>query len=49
MRCSFPLNDFYNKSINFILQVLVIFSDGLDENVMSLERESDLLRKSGKN
>lgn len=28
-------------------QVLVIFSDGLDEDVMKLEQESELLRKSG--
>lgn len=31
-----------------IFQVLVIFSDGLDEDVMKLEQESELLRKSGK-
>lgn len=31
-----------------IRQVLVIFSDGLDEDVMTLERESELLRQSGK-
>ena len=30
-------------------QVLVIFSDGLDEDVMKLEWESELLRQSGKN
>ncbi|KAM9309642.1 collagen alpha-6(VI) chain isoform 2-T6 [Pholidichthys leucotaenia] len=29
------------------VKVLVIFSDGLDEDVMRLEKESDLLRKSG--
>ncbi|CAJ1063129.1 collagen alpha-6(VI) chain isoform X2 [Xyrichtys novacula] len=29
------------------VKVLVIFSDGLDDNVMSLEQESDLLRESG--
>ncbi|XP_040899842.1 collagen alpha-6(VI) chain-like isoform X2 [Toxotes jaculatrix] len=29
------------------VKVLVIFSDGLDENVMKLEQESELLRKSG--
>lgn len=29
-------------------QVLVIFSDGLDEDVMKLEEESELLRQSGK-
>ncbi|XP_042345729.1 collagen alpha-6(VI) chain-like [Plectropomus leopardus] len=30
-----------------LVKVLVIFSDGLDEDVMKLEHESDLLRKSG--
>ncbi|XP_041843639.1 collagen alpha-6(VI) chain-like isoform X2 [Melanotaenia boesemani] len=29
------------------VKVLVIFSDGLDEDVMKLEQESELLRKSG--
>ncbi|XP_077431453.1 collagen alpha-6(VI) chain [Vanacampus margaritifer] len=29
------------------VKVLVIFSDGLDEDVMTLENESELLRKSG--
>ncbi|XP_071324339.1 collagen alpha-6(VI) chain-like isoform X2 [Trachinotus anak] len=29
------------------VKVLVIFSDGLDEDVMTLEHESELLRKSG--
>ncbi|XP_039662109.1 collagen alpha-6(VI) chain [Perca fluviatilis] len=29
------------------VKVLVIFSDGLDEDVMKLEHDSDLLRKSG--
>lgn len=29
-------------------QVLIIFSDGLDEDVMRLEQESELLRKSSK-
>ncbi|XP_054477460.1 collagen alpha-6(VI) chain isoform X2 [Anoplopoma fimbria] len=29
------------------VKVLVIFSDGLDENVMKLEQESELLRQSG--
>ena len=29
-------------------QVMVIFSDGLDDDVMKLERESELLRQSGK-
>ncbi|KAM9806315.1 collagen alpha-6(VI) chain isoform 1-T1 [Syngnathus typhle] len=31
------------------VKVLVIFSDGLDEDVMTLEYESELLRKSGVN
>uniref|UniRef100_A0A665U1Y2 VWFA domain-containing protein n=1 Tax=Echeneis naucrates TaxID=173247 RepID=A0A665U1Y2_ECHNA len=31
------------------VKVLVIFSDGLDEDVMKLEQESELLRQSGKN
>ncbi|XP_029361065.1 collagen alpha-6(VI) chain isoform X2 [Echeneis naucrates] len=31
------------------VKVLVIFSDGLDQDVMTLEHESDLLRKSGVN
>lgn len=30
-----------------VRQVLVIFSDGLDEDVMKLEQESELLRESG--
>ena len=29
-------------------QVLVIFSDGLDEDVMSLEQQSEELRQAGK-
>lgn len=32
----------------FIRQVLLIFSDGLDEDVMKLEEESERLRLSGK-
>lgn len=34
---------------NLIHQVLVIFSDGLDEDVMTLEKQVELLRQSGKN
>lgn len=34
---------------NLFHQVLVIFSDGFDEDVVMLENESELLRQSGKN
>ncbi|XP_015247149.1 PREDICTED: collagen alpha-4(VI) chain-like [Cyprinodon variegatus] len=34
------------QTVTIFLQVLVIFSDGLDEDVMLLENESDRLRKS---
>lgn len=36
-----------NATVFLIHQVLVIFSDGLDEDVMTLEQESELLRQSG--
>ncbi|KAM7382826.1 hypothetical protein PAMP_002532 [Pampus punctatissimus] len=39
---------FQNKS-NAGVKVLVIFSDGLDEDVMKLEQASEMLRKSGVN
>ncbi|XP_071387197.1 collagen alpha-6(VI) chain-like [Centroberyx affinis] len=32
---------------NAVVKVLVIFSDGLDEDMMKLEQESELLRQSG--
>lgn len=53
VRCAFLINDLNNESSlncdNLIHQVLVIFSDGLDEGVMKLEQQSELLRQSGKN
>lgn len=36
-----------NVTVFLVRQVLVIFSDGLDEDVMTLEQESELLRQSG--
>nr|XP_033497526.1 collagen alpha-6(VI) chain-like isoform X1 [Epinephelus lanceolatus] len=39
--------EMFSTESNAGVKVLVIFSDGLDEDVMKLEHESDLLRKSG--
>lgn len=36
-----------SKTSVLVLQVLVIFSDGLDDDVMRLEYESERLRQSG--
>ncbi|KAL0985324.1 hypothetical protein UPYG_G00155490 [Umbra pygmaea] len=48
---SLLLRSFRNKfqNSNAGVKVLVIFSDGFDENVMKLEQEADLLRTSGVN
>ncbi|KAJ7983921.1 hypothetical protein DPEC_G00369530 [Dallia pectoralis] len=47
---SFLMRSFHNKfeSSNAGVKVLVIFSDGLDEDVMKLEQEAEFLRTSGK-
>ncbi|KAM4600729.1 collagen alpha-6(VI) chain-like isoform 2-T2 [Polymixia lowei] len=39
--------DKFNTQSNAGVKVVIIFSDGLDEDVMKLEQESELLRKSG--
>ena len=43
-------NSYMLNSLTFDLvpQVLVIFSDGLNEDVMRLEHQSELLKQSGK-
>ncbi|XP_026227234.1 collagen alpha-6(VI) chain-like isoform X3 [Anabas testudineus] len=41
------LGEKFNTQSRAGVKVLVIFSDGLDEDVMKLEQESELLRKSG--
>uniref|UniRef100_A0A8C7WYG4 VWFA domain-containing protein n=1 Tax=Oryzias sinensis TaxID=183150 RepID=A0A8C7WYG4_9TELE len=45
---NFFKKNFREKSVADV-KVLLIFSDGLDEEVMKLEQTSDLLQKSGKN
>ena len=42
------LEQYYIIFLCFVFQVLIIFSDGLDEPVEKLEREADLLKSSGR-
>lgn len=44
------LSYYKQSNVNILIcQVLVMFSDGLDEDVIRVKQESELLRQSGKN